>query len=206
MILEAVRVGAMQANCYILAAQDNSAGIIIDPGDEENKIRRVLDKHKINPAFIINTHGHIDHIGCDDKFGLPVYIHSLDRELLENPELNLSSLFSASLRVKSKIRTLQDRDDIVLDTLKLEVIHVPGHTPGGISLLMKKPENKILFTGDSLFFQGIGRSDFPGADGQLLVKSIKEKLLVLDDDTVIYPGHGASSTIGREKRSNPFLA
>ncbi|MDD5166375.1 MAG: MBL fold metallo-hydrolase [Candidatus Omnitrophica bacterium] len=205
MILETIRVGVMQVNCYILALEDNSSGIIIDPGADEQKIRRVLDKHKIKPAFIINTHGHIDHIGCDDKFGIPVYIHSKDAELLRDPELNLSGFLAEPLSVKSQVRTLEDKEEINSGGFKLEVIHVPGHTPGGIALLMKEPETKILFSGDSLFFQSIGRSDFPGADGELLIKSIKEKLLILDDDTVIYPGHGASSTIGREKRRNPFL-
>ncbi|MCK9604005.1 MAG: MBL fold metallo-hydrolase [Candidatus Omnitrophica bacterium] len=205
MILETIRVGVMQVNCYVLALEDNSAGIIIDPGADEQKIRRVLDKHKIKPAFIINTHGHIDHIGCDDKFGIPVYIHSKDAELLRNPELNLSGFLAEPLSVRSQVRTLEDKEEINSGGFKLEVIHVPGHTPGGIALLMKEPETKILFSGDSLFFQSIGRSDFPGADGELLIKSIKEKLLILDDDTVVYPGHGASSTIGREKRRNPFL-
>jgi glyoxylase-like metal-dependent hydrolase (beta-lactamase superfamily II) len=206
MILETLCVGAMQVNCYILALQNDSCGIIIDPGDEEQEIKRVLDKYKITPAFIINTHGHIDHIGCDDKFGVPVYIHSKDLVLLKDPELNLSNFLSGSFSVKSKIRTLEDKDNIELGLINLEVIHLPGHTPGGIALLMKRPKDKILFTGDSLFYQSIGRSDFPGANGALLVNSIKQRLLILDDDTVIYPGHGPSSTIGREKNSNPFLA
>ena len=100
---------------------------------------------------------------------------------------------------------MKDKENIELDDMQLEVIHTPGHTPGGICLLMKKPDDKILFSGDTLFCQGIGRTDFPGADEGLLIKSIKEKLFKLDDDTVVYPGHGPSSTIGEEKRNNPFL-
>jgi len=205
-ILETVCVGPMEVNCYILASQEGTAAIIIDPGDQEPKIRRVLDKHKLKPAFIINTHGHYDHIGCDDKFNVPVYIHKEDADFLKNPELNFSALFALPCRVKSEIRVLEDEAEIGLDDMRLKVIHLPGHTPGGIALLMEKPVNKIVFTGDSLFCQGIGRTDFAGADGSSLIKSIKEKLLVLADDTVIYPGHGASSTIGEEKRNNPFLA
>jgi len=102
MILETVCVGSMQVNCYILAGASNSLSIIIDPGDEEDRIRGVLNKHRLNPAFIINTHGHYDHIGCDNKFGVPVYIHSKDLRLLKNPELNLSDLFSISYHVESK--------------------------------------------------------------------------------------------------------
>jgi len=204
MILETVCVGSMQVNCYILAGASNSLSIIIDPGDEEDRIRGVLNKHRLNPAFIINTHGHYDHIGCDNKFGVPVYIHSKDLRLLKNPELNLSDLFSISYHVESKIKTLEDREIIELEDIQLQVMHTPGHTPGSISLLMKRPRDDILFTGDALFCQGIGRTDFPGADETLLIRSIKEKLFALSDDTVIYPGHGPSSTIGDEKKSNPF--
>jgi len=205
MILETVCVGSFQVNCYILASDIDSQSIIIDPGDEENKIRRVLEKYRLKPAFIINTHAHIDHIGCNDKFGVPVYIHHKDLPLLKDPQLNLSSFLMSSYSIKSKIKTLEDKENIQLEKIQLEVIHTPGHTPGGISLLMKEPSNKILFSGDTLFCQGIGRTDFPGADESLLIKSIKEKLLSLADDTVVYPGHGPSSTIGQEKKNNPFL-
>lgn len=205
MILETVCVGPMQVNCYILASKTNSKALIIDPGDEEDKIKKVLAKFKLKPAFIINTHGHIDHIGCDNKFDIPIYIHSRDLPLLKDPELNLSKVLSSSFSVKSRIHTLEDKENIGLDGVLLEIIHVPGHTPGGIALLLKEPKDKILFTGDTLFCQGIGRTDFPQANEALLIKSIKEKLLTLADDTVIYPGHGPSSTIGEERRSNPFL-
>lgn len=205
MILETVMVGQMQVNCYILALDANSQAIIIDPGDEEQKIKKVLDKYKLRAAMIINTHGHIDHIGCDDKFGVPIYIHKKDSALLKNPNLNLSSLLMSYFSVKSQVYTLEDKEDINFGQIQLEVIHLPGHTPGGIALLMKKPKDNILFTGDSLFYQGIGRTDFPGADERLLIKSIKEKLLNLANDTIVYPGHGPSSTIGEEKKNNPFL-
>lgn len=205
MILETVCVGPFQVNCYILASSSNSCAIIIDPGDEVGKIKRVLNKHKLKPAFIINTHGHIDHIGCNTKFDVPVYIHSQDLALLKDPQLNLSALLMAPFSIKSQIRTLEDKEVIELGDIQLEVIHLPGHTPGGICLLMQKPTNKILFSGDTLFCQGIGRTDFPGADEDLLIKSIKDKLFKLADDTVVYPGHGLSSTIGEEKKNNPFF-
>ncbi len=205
MILETVVVGAMQANCYILANSANSQAIIIDPGDQVRKIRQVLDKHKLRPAFIINTHGHYDHIGCDDKFGLPVHIHKDDIPLLKDPQLNLSGLFYLNYKVKSEIKPLEEGSVIELDGMKLKVLHTPGHTSGGISLLLQNPNNKIIFTGDTLFFQGIGRTDMAGGNEALLKKAITEKLFTLSPDTQVYPGHGPSTTIADEKASNPFL-
>ncbi|MDD4980390.1 MAG: MBL fold metallo-hydrolase [Candidatus Omnitrophica bacterium] len=205
MILETLCLGPMEVNCYILAPAPDSRAIIIDPGFEKEKIERVLKKYNLQAEFIINTHGHFDHIGCDGEFGIPVYIHRQDAALLKDPKRNLSAFFMSSFSLKSEIRILEDKQKLELGQMQLEVIHTPGHTPGGIALLMKKPEEKILFTGDTLFCGGIGRTDFPGADENLLIRSIKEKLLKLSDDTVIYPGHGASSTIGEEKKNNPFL-
>ena len=205
MILETVPVGPMQANCYLLAQEAGREAIIIDPGDDIRKIRQALDKYRLKPTMVINTHGHIDHIGCDDKFAVPVYIHSRDAALLKDPASNLSAFLAHSFSINSQVHTLEDKEDIVLGQIRLKVIHVPGHTPGGIALLMLEPKDKILFTGDSLFYQGIGRTDFAGGDGDLLIKSIKERLLSLADDTLVYPGHGPSSTIGEEKKNNPFL-
>jgi len=204
MILETIIVGSMEVNCYILASDKNCPAIIIDPGADETKIRQVLGNHGLKPAFVINTHGHFDHIGCDDKFGVPVYVHSQDAESLKDARGNFSLFFGSTYKVKSEIRTLKDKETIKLQEIELEVIHTPGHTAGGISLLMKEPKDNILFTGDTLFCQGIGRADL-GGDEELLLRSIREKLLILPDDTVIYPGHGPSSTIGDEKKSNPFL-
>ena len=206
MILETVCVGQMEVNCYLLAPGEGAPTIIIDPGAELGKIKRVLEKHKLTPAFIINTHGHYDHIGCDDKFGVPVYIHRSDSALLKDPGLNLSSVFAMPYEVKSKIEALEDNQIIELQGLQLKVLHIPGHTPGGIALHMLKPDDKIVFTGDTLFSGGIGRSDLEGGDEGLLIKSIKEQLLTLANETIVYPGHGPSSTIGREKKHNPYLA
>lgn len=205
MILETICVGTMQVNCYVLACGKGDKAIIIDPGDEENKIRRVLDKYNLKAAFIINTHGHIDHIGCDDKFAVPVYIHSDDAALLSDPQLNLSSFLTRAFSIKTKVVKLEDGQSIELEKIKMEVMHLPGHTPGGIALLLKAPEGNALFSGDSLFYHSVGRTDFPGSDGKLLADSIKKKIFKLSDDTVVYPGHGPSTTVGEEKRNNPFL-
>ncbi len=205
MLLETICVGPFQVNCYVLASQDGGQAIIIDPGYDFAKIKKVLDKHQLKPAFIINTHGHYDHIACDDDFGVPVYVHRKDLTLLKDAKLNLSTFLMAPYSVKSEVRILEDKDKVELGQMQLEVIYTPGHTPGGICLLMRKPTNNILFSGDTLFCQGIGRTDFPQADEKLLIKSIKEKLFNLVDETAIYPGHGPSSTIGEERKGNPFL-
>ncbi|MFH0855732.1 MAG: MBL fold metallo-hydrolase [Candidatus Omnitrophota bacterium] len=201
MILETVPVGSMGVNCYILAQSDGCRAIIIDPGAQEKVIRKVLAQHKLNPAFIINTHGHFDHIGADNEFGVPVYAHKRDIPLLKDAMLNMSALFSASYIVESEIKPLEDNQVIDLEGIQLKVLHTPGHTEGGIVLLLQKPQGKIAFTGDTLFCRGIGRSDLSGGNGESLTKSIREKLFVLPDDTRIYPGHGTYSTIGDEKKA-----
>lgn len=205
MILEGITVGPMQTNCYILSSGRGLSAIIIDPGSELNKINKILDKHKLKPAFVINTHGHFDHIGCDDKFGVPVYIHKQDLAMLQDAKLNYSASFALPYHVKSETIALNEGDYLKLDDISLRVMHTPGHSPGGITLLLEKPVDKIAFTGDTLFCQGIGRSDFAGGDESLLIKSIKEKILTLPEETVIYPGHGGSSTVGMEKKNNLFL-
>jgi glyoxylase-like metal-dependent hydrolase (beta-lactamase superfamily II) len=205
MILETVRVGLYDVNCYILSAEPGGRAIIIDPGADEDKIKRVLNKHRLKAGMVINTHGHFDHIGCDDKFGVPVYIHQDDLPLLGDPHLNLSRFIASSYSVEAQAKALADKEKIELDGLQLEVIHTPGHTAGGICLLLQKPVNNILFSGDTLFFQGVGRTDFSGANERKLFKSIKEKLFILPDETQVYPGHGPASTIGSEKNNNPFL-
>ncbi len=204
MILETVDVGPMQVNCYILACADGAQAIIIDPGDQAAKIRAVLDKHRLIPAMVINTHGHYDHIGNDDEFGVAVYVHKKDLPMLLDARKNLSASFSLAYKVNAQIKTLEDKEIIKLDCLELEVIHLPGHTLGGIGLLMKKPQTDILFTGDTLFCQGVGRSDLPGGSQQLLEEAIRERLFVLPVATKVYPGHGSTTTIGREKSASTF--
>jgi len=205
MILEAITVGPIEANCYVLAAKEGGLAVIIDPGAEEKKIRKVMDKHKLHPGIVINTHGHYDHIGADDKFGVPIYIHKEDAPMLKDPMKNLSGLFSLPAQVSSKIIEVKDGDFIEFEGIKLKVIHVPGHTEGGIGLLLEKPKSGILFTGDNLFCQGIGRSDLPGGNPEILLKAIKEKLMILPEGTQVFPGHGPGTSIGMEKNSNPFL-
>ncbi len=203
MIFQTVSVGLMQVNCYILACAPGAKAMIIDPGDQASKIKAVLSKYELKPAMVINTHGHYDHIACDDAFGVPVYAHKDDLPMLLDPAKNLSAAFSLAYKVKSEVRPLTDKEIIKLDCLELEVIHLPGHTPGGIGLLMKKPEHNIVFTGDTLFCQGVGRTDLPGGSQDKLEDGIRQRLFVLNPDTQVYPGHGAATTIGQE-RSREF--
>jgi hydroxyacylglutathione hydrolase len=200
MILETVCVGPYEANCYILAQDKDNEAIIIDPGDEPDKIKRVLARYRLKPGLIINTHGHIDHIGADDAFGVCVYIYKDDADFLSDPNLNLSGFFDIPLRITSPRRTLKDKEEIRLGKIRLQVLHTPGHTPGGICLLLKEPKANIVFSGDTLFCQGIGRTDLPLASLEQLKKSVEEKLFVLDNQTKVYPGHGKSTTIGQEKK------
>jgi glyoxylase-like metal-dependent hydrolase (beta-lactamase superfamily II) len=193
-------------NCYILAQDRNDKAIIIDPGDEPDKIKRALAGHKLKPGLIINTHGHIDHIGADDAFGVYVYIHKDDLAFLSDSNLNLSGFLGMPCKINSRYHPVEDKEEIRLGKIKLQVLHTPGHTPGGISLLLKEPQDNIVFSGDTLFCQGIGRTDFSFASLEQLRKSVQEKLFVLDDQTKVYPGHGPPTTIGEEKKSNPFFA
>ena len=205
MILETVRVGPYDVNCYILAEDKSNEAIIIDPGDEPDKIKSVLTRYKLKPSFIINTHGHIDHIGADDAFGVRVYIHKDDLDFLNNSNLNLSGFLDKPLQIVSLRQHLKDGEEIGLSKIRLQVLHTPGHTPGGICLLLKEPKEKIVFSGDTLFYQGIGRTDFPFASSEQLQRSIKDKLFILNDQTIVLPGHGQPTTIGQEKKSNPFF-
>jgi len=170
---------------------------IIDPGGDPDIIKKALESRGLNAKFIINTHGHADHIGANQYFNLPVYIHKEDADFLTSPMKNLSMVFGWPLKSPAASRLLNEGDTIKIGGITLKVLHTPGHTPGGISLLTEN----IAFTGDTLFADGVGRTDFQYSDEAALFKAIKEKLLTLPDDTIIYPGHGPSSTIGRERLS-----
>lgn len=197
MIIERVIVGEFLTNSYIIGDEKECA--IIDPGDEDFKIKKIIEKYSFKPIMIINTHGHIDHIGANDKFNLPVYIGEFDLEFLKDPDKNLSSFFFHPYIYNSTIYKLKEKDEIKIGKILLKVIHTPGHTPGSICL----KGDDFVFTGDTLFADGIGRTDFPGGNEEKLFKSIKEKLFILPEKTKIYPGHGEISTIGKSKTIVP---
>lgn len=196
MNIKRIVVGSLQTNCYIVSNGKKDA-FIIDPGDEADKIKRIIGDEGLNIKFIINTHSHIDHIKADCDLGFPVYIHKLDALALEDPQRNVSVCLLGGFNPCKPKRVLEDEDVIKLGDLTMEIMHTPGHSPGGICIKI----DNVVFTGDTLFKDGIGRTDLPGGSYEKLISSIKGKLLCLDDEVKIYPGHGEFSTIGRE-RSN----
>ena len=207
MFLKRLVVGALETNCYLIGCEKTKKAAVIDPGGEEvvDLILDLLQKNNFDLKYIINTHGHIDHIVGNNllksKTEALLLIHRLDADMLVNAKKNFSSFMGKEICSPHADNLLEEGDEISLGALKLIVIHTPGHTPGGISLVL----NNVIFTGDTLFAGGIGRTDLPGGSYQDLQKSIKEKLLVLSDDKIIYPGHGSDSTMGEERRTNPYL-
>lgn len=191
MKIKRVIVTEFYTNCYIVGCEKENVCAIIDPGGDVEKIKKEIEKENFKPILIINTHGHFDHIGGNKFFDLPVYIHKEDKEFLKNPDKNLSSFFAFPYICNNEVVELKEGDKIRIGKIKLEIIHTPGHTLGSICLISED----ILFTGDTLFADGVGRTDFPEGDEEKLIKSIKEKLITLPEDIEIYPGHGESSNI-----------
>lgn len=205
MFLKCLQVGIMSSNCYILGDENSKKAVVIDPGGNAEDILNTISKEKLAVDLILLTHGHADHIAGLEEVrlftGARVAIHEKDASMLQNPEQNLSAFMGSSISFSPAEIELKGDDKFSVGGLTLDIIHTPGHTPGSISI---KVDN-IIFTGDTLFAGSIGRSDFPGSSFNQLISSIKEKLLVQDESSVIYPGHGIKSTIKQEKATNPFL-
>ena len=207
MILKTLVVGPFASNCYIVGSESNKRGIIIDPGAEAKLILRTVNDLGLTISLIVITHAHIDHIGAlatvKEGTGAKFAIHEAEAAAgLGMFSRMLSSMSGGSFSQPPKPdRLLKDEDKIEIDDLRFTVLHTPGHSPGGISLY----GHGILFSGDTLFNHGIGRTDFPGCSYEQIMESIQNKLMSLPDNTVVYPGHGPATTIGEEKRGNPFL-
>jgi len=205
LFVECIPVGPMGANCYVVACNETKEAAVIDPGGDVDKILDYLKKKDLALKYIINTHGHIDHVAGNDRLreatGAMLLIHELDANMLENTKLNLSAFMGFSTKFRPADRLLVDGDKIEIGKVQLNVIHTPGHTRGGICL----NAGEAVFTGDTLFNGSIGRTDFPGGDFDAIINSIKTKLLSLPDDTTVYPGHMGESTIAYERKYNPFL-
>lgn len=205
-LIETVSVGFFQTNVYLLGDKTTKDAVIIDPGDEQELLIGLLKKHRLNLKYILLTHGHIDHVGAvkelKDSTGATIVMHKEDTFLYENLQRQ-ASLFCMDSPAVAEIDSLLDEgeEEIMLGNNKCIVIHTPGHSPGSVSYYI--PD--MLFTGDTLFRDGVGRTDLWGGSYDALGDSIRGLLLNLDDAIKVYPGHGPETTIGREKRENPFI-
>ncbi|HHX86165.1 MAG TPA: MBL fold metallo-hydrolase [Actinomycetales bacterium] len=210
--------GMFQTNCYIVS-DDAGDCVIVDPGqDSEELVRRQVSEAGLRPRAVLLTHGHLDHIWnaqqVADHYRVPAYIHPDDREMLSEPAKALSLDLAAMLKGHTFVEPAEvvevfDGDRLTFGTMTFDVDHVPGHSVGSVSFRTtvetEEGPREVVIGGDVLFQDGVGRSDLPGGDHEVLLQSIAKKFLVLDDDAVVLPGHGPSTTIGRERRANPFL-
>jgi hydroxyacylglutathione hydrolase len=209
LIIDRVAVGPFATNCYIVGSEESKQGIIIDPGDEAGVILGRVAGLGLDIKLIILTHGHIDHVGAlkavKEATGAEMAIHADDAKSLRGLRGLLQSVLVPGLSYPlppPPERLLADGDSLDVSDLHFKVLHTPGHTPGGICLLGEG----VVFSGDALFNYGIGRTDLPGGSYHRLVESIRTRLLVLPDETIVYPGHGPETTIGAERAGNPFLS
>jgi hydroxyacylglutathione hydrolase len=209
--------GALQANCYLIAAGAGEPCVIVDPGqDAEEPIAEAVREHRLAPVAVLLTHGHFDHVFavtpvCDGN-DIPAWIHPEDRDMLSDPLKGISAEGAAffggrlEMREPAEVRELADGSVLDLAGLMITVDHTPGHTRGSVTFRSELEEGgRVLFAGDTLFAGSIGRTDLPGGDHRTMLKSLRTKLLTLEDDTVVLPGHGPTTTIGRERVTNPFL-
>lgn len=204
MIVKKLEVGMFASNCFIVGDEESKEGMIIDPGADARAILDSIKTLDLKIKLIVLTHSHMDHIGAlaevKQATGAPIAIHQEEADSLKRPQFRMMMAPFAKASPPAEV-LLKEGDTITIGKISFKVLHTPGHTPGGISLYTKG----IVFTGDTLFNFGIGRADFPGSDYDQELKSISEKLMTLPDNTKVCPGHGPDSTIGVERRGNPFL-
>jgi glyoxylase-like metal-dependent hydrolase (beta-lactamase superfamily II) len=204
-----VAKGLVDTNCYIVSCPETGKAAVIDPGAfKQAEIEAILDivrRHQLKPECIINTHGHADHIAGNGELqrrtGAPVMIHTYDSIMLTSSQQNGSLLLDVDITSPKPARLLSDGDTIQVGSVPFKVLHTPGHTQGSICLYT----GEVLFSGDTLFAGSVGRTDLPGGSERDIIHSIKEKLMILPDETLVRPGHGPRTTIGREKEENPFI-
>ncbi len=205
MILMRLIVGPLQVNCYILADEKTKEAVVIDPGDDAEDILKIIKDKELKVRYIVNTHAHFDHVGANAKLkeatGAEILLHEADAALLSSSTGQAKMFGMKTAASPPADRYIRDGDVITAGEVSLTVLCTPGHSSGGVSLI----EDGMVFTGDALFAGSIGRTDLPGGNLMTLIGSIKTKLLDLPDETRVFPGHGPDSTIGEEKKENPFL-
>jgi glyoxylase-like metal-dependent hydrolase (beta-lactamase superfamily II) len=199
-------VGPLGCNCFVVGDAAARVAIVIDPGGDVDKITGTLERHELTVAAIVATHAHFDHLVAADALreitGAPFYMNDGDKPLLDWYEESGRMFLGLELgRPPSVDTSAAEGDVLTAGEVELEVVHTPGHSPGSISLVA----DSMVFAGDTLFAGSIGRSDLPGGDGETLLEMIRAKLFPLGDETAVHPGHGPSTTIGQERRSNPFV-
>lgn len=199
-------LGMVGTNCYLLCNIDIKECVLIDPADSQDEISRMIDESGCSLKGILLTHGHFDHImaadAVRDKYGVKVYASCDEKNTLEQPHINLGEAYGLKLSVKADVWH-KDGEILKLAGFDIEALHTPGHTEGGSCYYIR--EIGVLFSGDTLFCGSVGRTDFPGGSMSEIVRSIKEKVMVLPDDTKVYPGHGEGTSVGYERENNPFL-
>jgi len=205
LIIKKLTVGPIMANCFILGCEETREAVVIDPGDETDRILTALEESELNVKYIIDTHGHFDHVGGNKKLkdvtGADIMIHALDAPMLKHLSASAAAWGLSADDSPSPDKTLEEGDTITFGNITLKVIYTPGHSPGGISLYT----DGYVFVGDTLFEGSIGRTDLPGGDYNTLISNIQNKLFVLGDDVQVFTGHGPETTIGKEKSFNPFV-
>lgn len=210
--IETFPLGDWMTNCYVVHRESpqlkDRPCWIIDAGFSPEPLIAYIREHGLTPAAVILTHCHVDHIAGLEILkavwpGLPIYVHEAEREFLTEPALNLSIALDEPIEAPPATNIMRDGDELTLDGFRFTARHTPGHSPGGTSLY--NAEHGVVFAGDVLFHGSVGRTDFPTSQGAALLRSIREQLLTLPDTTRVYPGHGPATTIGNERRSNPFL-
>ncbi len=205
MLVKALMVGPLQVNCFLIGCLATRQALVVDPGDDGERILDAAQSADLRITTLVNTHGHFDHIGANrflvEQTGAKLLLHLDDLPLLRGSRQH-AALFGLTAELSpDPDRFLADGDELTVGELRWTILHTPGHSPGGISLY----GDGRVWVGDSLFDGSVGRTDLPGGDHGLLVRSVREKLLTLPAATVVHPGHGPDTTIGREKRSNPFV-
>ena len=207
MIHEVLAVGVLQCNCSIFGDETTREALVIDPGADISKIAEILNRHQLKVKAIVITHAHIDHIGGADKLraltGAPIWMSAADETTAMSLPLQAAWVGMPFAKNPHADRDAKEGDTLTAGETQFHVIHTPGHTPGSISLFIPG-ENKVI-AGDTLFRDTVGRTDLPGGSSKKIVQSIREKLFMLPDPTIVIPGHGRETTIGREKQFNPFV-